>query len=410
MIRVAQEKIRPLAKPQHLTILMLAALAILYAAWLTYVITADRPLDFYVYYMAAETFARGGNAYTISDAAWDKLASELSITNYTRPYRYPPHTTALLTPFRLLGPHGAAAVWLIANTAAMIGGAWLLGRSLGGGWWLPASLALLLFFVPPLATLLAGQVNGLLFFSVALAFWGLTRQREKWLGTGLALGAALKVIPLALMLYLFWRRQWRAGLIAFAVLLALTLACLPVVGWEGLADYGRNAILLGEPNQVFASPTNQTITAVLGRAIPAAPALTLAGGRWLGLLLVLVTAVLCWPIGDIAEWRPLEFGLIVVTLHMIPPFSWYHQLVLLLIPLLIVTKRLGAARQWAWLSLLAALFVLTDLHGLAWHHLERWPWLTSFPFLLQLTLWVMLAWPIAREKLGIPVPGMLQKV
>ncbi len=395
---LADHLLSTLAQARWLRWLLMAALVVLYTGWLTYVTMADRPLDFYVYYMAAETIARGDSPYTISDTAWDALASDLGITNYTRPYRYPPYTAVLLTLFRPLGPRGTMVIWVIANAAAMIGGAWLLGQTLGNGRWLPLSLAALLLFVPPLATLLAGQVNGLLFFCLALALWGMTRQREGWLGVSLALGTALKVIPLALVLYLFWRRRWRAGLTAASVLLILTLGCLPALGWESLADYGRKAIFLSRPDSVYTSPPNQTITAVLGRTFPAMPPLALAGGRWLGLLLVILTAALCWPVGDATRWMPLEFGLIVAALQLIPPFTWYHQLVLLLIPLLIVGNRLWAARQWGHLVLLAVLFALTDMHGLAWHCLAGWPWLTSFPFLLGLTLWGLSGWFLARRK------------
>jgi len=391
------ERIGGWANPRRLTVLLLAGLVILYAGWLTYVIAADRPLDFYVYYMAAEATARGQSPYTISDPAWDALAADLGITNYTRPYRYPPYTAAVLIPFRPLGPRGTMVAWVIANAAAMIGGVWLLGQALESQW-LPTSLAALLFFVPPLATLLAGQINGLLFFCLALALWGLVRKREGWLGVGLALGTASKVIPLALVFYLFWRRQWRAGLIAVAVLVALTLACLPLVGWQSMADYARDAIFLGRPDVVYTTPTNQTLTAVLGRAFPTALTLALTGGRWFGLLLVVATVALCWPKGDATRLMPLEFGLIVAALQLIPPFTWYHQLVLLLIPLLIAAERLWAARRWGWLGLLAMLLILTDLHGLAWHSVEKWPWLTSFPLLMGLTLWGLLAWLIVRER------------
>jgi hypothetical protein len=383
--------------PRRFTVLLLVGLVILYAGWLTYVIVADRPLDFYVYYMAAEATARGQSPYTISDPAWDALAADLGITNYTRPYRYPPYTAAGLIPFRPLGPRGAMVAWVIANAAAMIGGAWLLGRALGGRW-PPVSLGALLFFVPPLATLLAGQINGLLFFCLALALWGLVRRQTGWLGVGLALGTAFKVIPLALVLYLFWRRQWRAGLIAAGVLLILTLACLPVIGWQELIEYGRQAVFLGRPDIVSSSPTNQTITAVLGRVFSKDLNLALMGGRWLGLLLIVATALVCWPVKGSERWMSLEFGLIVAALQLIPPFTWYHQLVLLLIPLLIVVERLWAVRRWGWLGLLAALLILTDLHGLAWHYVEQWPWLTSFPFLLGLTLWAILAWLLMQSK------------
>lgn len=383
--------------PRQLIILLLAAIVILDAGWLAYVIAADRPLDFYVYYMAAEVVARGASPYTISDSEWDALAVDLGITNYTRPYRYPPYTAALLVPLRPLGPRGAMIVWVIGNAAAMIAGAWLLGRAIGGRW-PPVSLAALLLFVPPLATLLAGQINGVLFFCLALALWALVNRRQAWLGLGLALGTAFKVIPLALVLYLFWRRQWRAGLVTVGILAVLTLACLPIVGWQNMVDYAHNAILLGRPDVVSLTPTNQTITAVLGRAFPGALDLALTGARWLGLLLVVVTAAACWPVGDATRWMPLEFGFIVAALQLVPPFTWYHQLVLLLIPFLLVVNRLWNTRKWTWLGLVAALFILTDLHGLVWHYVERWSWLTSFPFIFGLALWAISGWLLLREK------------
>ena len=389
------------ASPRQLAVWVLVLLVLLYAGWLTYVIAADRPLDFYVYYMAAETFARGGSAYSISDAEWDALASNLGITNYTRPYRYPPHVAALLTLFRPLGPRGAMVVWVIANAAAMIAGAWLLGQA-WGGWWPAISLAGLGLFVPPLATLLAGQVNGLLFFSLAWALWGLVHRRDGALGVGLALGAALKVIPLALVLYLFWRRRWRAGLIAAGVLVILTLACVPVVGWQSLIDYAQSAVFLGRPDTVYVVPTNQTFTAVLGRAISPTSDMVLSSARWLGLLMVITTVALCWPMGDTARTMPLEFGLIVAALQLIPPFTWYHQLVLLLLPTLIVVERLWAEQRWCGLGGLAVLFFLTDLHGLGWHYVEEWPWATSFPFLFGIALWGLAAWLLLREKWHVP--------
>ena len=384
--------------PRRLTIFALITLLVVYASWLTYTILADRPLDFYVYYLASETVARGNSPYTITDANWDALASELGISNYTRPYRYPPQVAVLLLLFRSLGPRGTMALWEIANAVAMIAGVWLIGKSLGHDRWVPFALIVLLVSIPPFATLLAGQVNGLLFLSLALALWALVNRRTTWLGFALAMGTILKVIPLALILYLFWRKQWRAGLIASGILVVLTVACLPVMGWQALSDYAFKAILLGEPNEVSTTATNQTLTAVLGRMFPFAPSFALDGGRWLGLGLVILTAILCVPIGDAQRLMPLEFALIVTALQLIPPFTWYHQLVLLLIPLLIVMQELWNKKKLGWLSGLAILFVLFDLHGVAWHTLEQWWFLSSFPFLFGITLWGLLAWFIMKDK------------
>jgi hypothetical protein len=397
--RILAGKTEWLAKGcQGFTILLLVVLGLLYSGWLTYVIAADRPLDFYVYYMAAELVAREQNPYTISDPDWDTLAADLGITNYTRPYRYPPYTALSLLLIRPLGPQRAMVVWVTANALAMVVGAWLIGKALGGGWWIPISLTTLLFFVPPLATLLAGQINGLLFLCLALALWAISRGRAGWLGISLAAGTVLKVIPLALILYLFWRRQWQAALIAVVVLLGLTLLVFLIVGGEVLLDYAQKAIFLGRPDRVYSTPTNQTITAVLGRAFPATTSLALLGGRWLGLLLIIVTAILCWPVGDSAKLMLLEFALIVAALQLIPPFTWYHQLVLLHLCLLVAMRFLWTARRWWWLAILIVLYSLANLHGLIWQYIEDWTLLTSFPFLFGLTLWVTLAYLIIEKK------------
>lgn len=378
--------------------LLVAGLVVLYVGWIGYVILADRPLDFNVYYMAAEATARGQSPYTISDGAWDELAKDLGITNYTRPYRYPPYTAAMLVLFRPLGPRATMMIWVAANGAAMIVGAWLLGMALGGGRWLHLSLVALGLFAAPLATLLAGQINGLLFLCLALAVWAAGRQRAGWLGTGLAFGTVLKVIPLALVLYLFWRRQWRAGLIAIAVVIILTVASALVVGLPDFALYAQRAIFLANPGSIHRGPVNQTFTAVLGRAFPRATSAVLIASRWTALAVIAVTAALCWPAGGSAELMPLEIGLTVTALQLIPPFTWYHQLVLLLVPLLVAVRWLFDRRRWLWLGALAGLFLLTTVHGLAWRYLVDLPWLTSFPFLLGLVLWVVLGWAVASEK------------
>ena len=104
----------------RLTWLSLIGLILVYSGWLTYVIRADRPLDFYGYYLAAEIFATGGDAYTISKENWNTTAAELGITNFAYNYRYPPLTATLILPLRALGPQWAAAIWVIASATAMI--------------------------------------------------------------------------------------------------------------------------------------------------------------------------------------------------------------------------------------------------------------------------------------------------
>ena len=81
-----------------LTAAILIGFALLYTGWITYVIAADRPLDFYTYLLAAAAFAQGEDPYTMSSAAQDMLAGQMGVTHFARVYRYPPHTALLLLP------------------------------------------------------------------------------------------------------------------------------------------------------------------------------------------------------------------------------------------------------------------------------------------------------------------------
>ena len=115
--------------------------------------------------------------------------------------------------------------------------------------------------------------------------------------------------------------------------------------------------------------------------------------------LVVATVVVCWPIGDTSRFFPLEFALIVTAIQLIPPFTWYHQLVLLLIPFLVLAREALHVRGLRWMVAPLALgYVIIDLHGLLWHHLEGLTLLQSTPFYVMLMLWGMLAWLIVKSK------------
>ncbi len=402
------DRLSTLAQAHWLRWALVAALGLLYAGWIGVVVSRDKPLDFYVYYLAAGAFLRGQNAYEISDPAWDNLAAEMKVTNYTRPYRYPPLTAGLVAPLTILPPRMAAALWLALSAVAAVAGAWWLALALETPYRWALALGGLLLFVPPLTTLHAGQVNLFLLASLTLALWAFARHKPVWLGVGLGVGTSLKVIPLALVGYLLWRRQWRAFLIAVLVILILLLVAVPLIGWDGLVSYGQKAVLLGEPGLLFPQPANQTFNGFFARllmehsqgwALADNPGLASRLSLACGLVLIITTIVTCWPTGSVHHFFSLEFALIVTALQLVTPFAWYHQLVLLLIPFTVLTREILHVRELRWmLAPLAVGYVITDLHGLLWHHLEGLTLLQSTPFYTMLVLWGLLAWLIVRRK------------
>jgi Glycosyltransferase family 87 len=401
-----EHRLFTLAQARWMRWLLIVAIVALYAGWTGYVISRDKPIDFYLYYLAAYGFAHGYDVY--GNVSWAQLAQQTHVPDFAPPYRYPPLTAQLVLPLTLLQPRLAALIWLIGTAIVFVLSAWLLGRSTQAKWGVTLGLAMLLFFVPPLTTMHAGQVNGFVLLALAVALYAFARRDPAWTGIGVAVGAMLKLIPIAHLAYLGWRRQWRAmltGLIALVLLFSLAVL---LIGWAGLESYARHFLSLGEAGGVFPTGVSQSIYSFLGHLlIPSSNAESLASAtQWVqvlglstSLVLVLATVALCWPGGDLAQLFDLEFALVTTVINLVTPYAWYHQLVLLLIPFFVLAKRALRMPSLRWMLIpLTVGYMLTDLHGLIWHHLEPWPLLASTPFYTMLMLWGLLAWLIVREK------------
>jgi hypothetical protein len=388
---------------------LIAALAILYSGWITYVVILDKPLDFYLYYLAAYGFAHGIDIYGmgrdyggVNRALWAQLAKEVQITNYAPPYRYPPLTAELVWPLTLFHPRWAALIWLVGTALAFIASAWLLGHSSETPLGVPLALGSLLFFVPPLTTLHAGQINGFLLLALAFALYAFARGRPVWTGVGVAVGTMLKLVPITHLVYLGWRRQWQAMLIGLMVIICFFGLALPLMGWQGLVSYGYNFLSLGQTGTLFPTGANQSFNGFFARLLaPGSEQWQLARWLWLSasLVLMMATAALCWPTGDLSSLFRLEFALVTTAISLLTPYVWYHQLALLLIPFFVLAER-ALTRPSLHLMLIPLTigYVLTDIHGLAWHHLEFSSLLVSMPFYTTLMLWWLLAWLIVQEK------------
>jgi len=404
-----------LARWKRRPILLLLPLLVLYAGWIGYVLRYDKPLDFYLYYMAAAGFGQGvdiyslGADYTQKDMEWAELAQRVGVQNYAPPYRYPPLTAEIVYPLTLLPPRPAAAVWLLLSAAAFILAAWLLGRSSPLAWGRQLALLLLLGFVPALTTLHAGQVNGLLLLCLCWTLASLPQSPNR-AGAGVAAAVLLKTVPAAHWLYLGWRRQTRAFLAGLAALLVLTAASIPLVGFDGLVSFCRNLAAIGQPGHLFPVGSNQALSGLIARLLvggQSVPAGSQAGELftpiWAGsaAVVILATIGVCWPRGEFKRLVRLEFSLVTAAVCLITPYTWYHQLALLFIPLFVLAEEAltTPGQRWMLPPLLVG-YVMTGIHGLAWHHLGDNPLLLSMPLLTAVMLWGLAAWLILRQKWG----------
>ncbi|QFU87305.1 glycosyltransferase 87 family protein [Amycolatopsis sp. YIM 10] len=319
------------------------------------------------------------------DALWSGRdlygALPLADANIPLPFIYPPFAAIVLTPLAAL-PLGWAVVLLFAVNLLSLGVTlFAVVRSLWPSWrgalvvtGLATPAALLL--EPVRATFGYGQVN-LPLMGLVAADCLLFRGRFRGIGVGVA--AAVKLTPMAFVLFFLVRRDFRATLTAFGAFgVASGLGFL--LAPEASAHYWFNGLGGASGMGGTSFHTNQTVQAVLARfGLDPGPATVV----WLlcsALLLALVVLVM----------RRVEVAPALVLnatfALLISPTSWSHHWVWIA-PGLVLVLAYGL-RSWPWPGLawfgaagaLVALFVFApfryypafDRPGLEWSTSHHW--------------------------------------
>jgi hypothetical protein len=253
-----------------------------------------------------------------------------------------------------VSPTFGRAVWIGVNLAVLLLLLDLCSRLVHGRTLRLASAPLLVPLILTLPYLFPNflylQVN-LIVFALTLA--GLKLQEEgKELRGGLLVGAgaALKVMPILFVPYLFYRRRWIAGSAALAAAALLTLSPGLVLGWDLLGSDLRYWWTLISNNPVWdAGFRNQSVLAmwdrVLGhRLVPIvspgviylemshSPAVRTAWQATVGITgFLMLLAFRGRPqrgsVGSVLEWSA-----IFVISAIFGPVGWRHYLVVLLLP------------------------------------------------------------------------------
>lgn len=380
----------------HSTCLVL--LIALYVGWVGLIVSRGKGFDFYAYYLGAHSFRQGVNVYTSNLADrdwWDAFAADLNLpSQYAFPYRYPPLTAVMVMPLLDLGPRAAFAIWSALGCLALFGTIWLIEQTLPQSSNLP--WISLLISLPVLTTLYAGQVNTWLLFSFALALFGLDKNRPWLTGFGIAFGASVKVLPILLLPYLFWRKEWRAIFFTLVFLSAISLSCLPFVGLKNTLDApsyifheGSRLPSLNVANQSVGGAIYRLFTNSSSPAIVDAPGLALPVYTALRVVIAVSAFFLFWPIWQRSNRLNLEFSYVVVAILIFAPLAWYHYLALTVLPIGILAVYYSQNRQLWGLWVLGGGEVLLSIHGVIWKQIVSIPVLNSGAAILTLCLLVL---------------------
>jgi hypothetical protein len=347
-----------------------------YALWLASGVLVKEgnwvAVDFHVYYTAAHVLAQGHDIYTAG-------ISPL--------YVYPPLLAILSLPLAALPVNAATITWKLLQHLFLLSAGAMLVSMVPRGARLLAAGALLFgwLLVPVQDEILLGESNALVLLLVVGAIWVTARaveQEKRGAGVSLpglgvppksspitsvgggpsgdtlmavagmllALAAAIKVLPLLLVAYFWWRGPRRVAAFATIGFVALQLASLAVTPSTARYWFVEFPSLFG---QSFPFLDNQSFNAAISRAVqptdPSLPNMQLLQGdlvrsllTWAANLLALAALFLVLKsspspgaAGDKETYQVrllLETGLVLLTIHLVSGSAWMHHLVDLCVP------------------------------------------------------------------------------
>lgn len=316
-----------------------------------------RTADFPVFYQAALDLNAGRDPYTpfLAAAAQHCPGFQWCLGGYI----YPPLLAEALRPLTGLGVLGADAAWTVASHLMLVGAAYATYRAVGRD--LPRGagrmlLAASLLFLPLYQNLFSGSVGALLLLVLGLAAWALVAERDGLAGGALAVGAVLRVSPLAITPVLVRRRQdlrrpyGLIGLVVTGLALMAALALLTPYTIEylvrvlpkinGGTDFVSNVSLPGVLLRFE--------KALLGSPLPWSPLIgsALAAG---------VLGFTWWSSRglDDTAGRASSFAAFLAATSLVSSVTWNYHLVNELLVLALLAPRLSRARHATWMAVAA---------------------------------------------------------
>jgi hypothetical protein len=242
------------------------------------------------------------------------------------------------------------------------------------------AIALALGFAPVAWCLYLGQVNLFVMFTLAAGFY-LADRHPYAAGAAIAVGAAIKLTPVALLV-LMLRAKYVRVFVGFAVAItALTILTAAIFGTGLFADYLGTVRALKDS---FPLGLNGSLS-LINTLYLLAGAVDLPNEGWHGAVQMLWTASVgalllagAW-LARQGEQRHLFFALVALGMTVVPNVLWYHHLVFVIPALLTLWL---SAQSTPWLRAGAVLaFAVMQLDALLSPKLDK---LTTTPVLVVL--------------------------
>ncbi len=288
------------------------------------------------------------------------------------PFVYPPFFAILLIPLAFL-PYDAA--WLVFNLlshAAYLASLSLLVRLFRKQsepetlWW-GVLLLLSAVLFPLQRSFWAGQMNTFMLLCICASAYALDRKQDIQAGLWLGLGAAIKVSPGFLLVFLLYKRKWKSFVAGMVLIGTSVLISISVLGWQVHSEfidetrqmsYGSSTWAdVGQGAQFHLEPHNQAPAAVwyrfltqsnLSQGIIDAPAMAKIMSYLTAILIMLCLLMVTRANHD--ETQLWDYSLWCIAMLLLPSLMWDHYLVQAMIAVALAMRILFDGRpRLVWL-------------------------------------------------------------
>jgi Glycosyltransferase family 87/WD40-like Beta Propeller Repeat len=367
--------------------------------------------DFPNYYLIARLYHAGYPLARVYEWTWlqrqkDHQGIDQGLVSFI-PSTLP--SALAILPWSSRPPLEAKHGWLIANLVFLGLVAFLLTRITALGW---ERITLLMFltFVPLRENFLLGQEHVLVLLLLTLALWLHCKGSQFLSGASLAVAAALKIYPALFLIFLLWKKQWRAAMGLVMGLLAAAALSLSLFGKAACLLYVREVLpagLRGESLDPY-NPGWNSLTALLRRLFIFEPELNpipVAHLPWLFALLhplihACIFVVFMWAIGSRksnAERTKVEWATFVFLLLFLSSEPGTYHLVALILTSVLVADHLVASRQIAlggfalliYALICAPMIRFPGMSATGWRNLLFFPRLAWMAILGAVLLWIL---------------------
>jgi hypothetical protein len=302
---------------------------------------------------------------------------------------HPPASIIIFLPLALTSYVTAFRLWSLASIAMIAIAVILMRRELGPppgqasgqelapaserapmrGFWVIVTL-MLLFSFPLREQMYNGQLNPVLLLCITGAWIAARRDRDTLAGVLLGIAAAIKLFPLFLFIAPALRRRWSTLLAGAITIITANVIAVAILGTGAYRDYifnvmpalvvmqssAYNASLVAFWKKLFDSPGVGFLPVHSWAHWP----LVAFIGLTLSAIAILSAIVISHRRARDREGVDLAFAAAILGMVLLSPITWPHGFLILLLPLVLLARRLDTRHAAASLAFVCCLFVLAS--------------------------------------------------